>query len=226
MPESTPDLSKPFPIFPLPGLTLFPHTHLPLHTFEERYRNLIEDILRRPESEHWFGVATQVEKLVEGGLGVPPLFSVSGIGRIEEFQRMPDGRFMLTLKGIGRARLRAEQTIINGYRTFTGTWMPDAEPADDSKLAGGMGVEIKSLAVALLREQADKFRKLLAGHIPLGHLCDMICGYLPLEPDFKLRMMDCSVVMNRAAAIISELEKMLSIPRGKPLGLDDAPSDN
>ena len=33
------------PLFPLPGAVFLPHTMLPLHVFEERYRDLIEDTL-------------------------------------------------------------------------------------------------------------------------------------------------------------------------------------
>ncbi|MHC4840036.1 MAG: LON peptidase substrate-binding domain-containing protein [Planctomycetota bacterium] len=226
MTEPLPDLNDPFPVFPLPGLTLFPHTHLPLHIFEERYRNLMDDVLKQPESDHWFAVGTQVKAIVDGAIGKPPVYPVAGIGRVREFQRLPDGRFMVVLQGLGRARLSAESDETNGYRTFNGSWLPDSEPGDQSDMAAGMGIEIKALAVALLRDQADKFRNLLLQDIPLGHLCDMICGYLPLEPDFKLRMMDTSVVMNRAAAVISELEKLISVPRGKPLPLDDNPSPN
>ena len=35
------------PIFPLPDLTFFPHTFLPLHVFEARYRAMITDCLAR-----------------------------------------------------------------------------------------------------------------------------------------------------------------------------------
>ena len=35
------------PIFPLPDVTFFPHTLLPLHVFEARYRMLVIDALER-----------------------------------------------------------------------------------------------------------------------------------------------------------------------------------
>ena len=33
------------PIFPLPGVLLLPHGHLPLHIFEPRYLNMVEHVL-------------------------------------------------------------------------------------------------------------------------------------------------------------------------------------
>src|SRR5204862_81453 len=35
------------PIFPLPDVTFFPHTLLPLHVFEARYRAMVMDTLAR-----------------------------------------------------------------------------------------------------------------------------------------------------------------------------------
>ena len=35
------------PIFPLPDITFFPHTLLPLHVFEARYRAMVMDALER-----------------------------------------------------------------------------------------------------------------------------------------------------------------------------------
>lgn len=226
MTEPLPNLSKPFPVFPLPGLILFPHTHLPLHIFENRYRNLLEDTLRKPESAHWFAIGTEVQEMVDGAIGLPPVYPFVGIGRITEYQRMPDGRLMMAMKGIGRAKLGLEHTLLNGYRTFDGEWLPEIEPQTDQKIADSLARDIKGLAVALLRDQAERFRTLVHQEIPLGHLCDMICGYLPLEPDFKLRMIRTASVIQRATAIISELEKMVSMPRSKPLGIDEPPSFN
>ena len=33
------------PMFPLPGVVLFPHALLPLHIFEERYKKMARDVL-------------------------------------------------------------------------------------------------------------------------------------------------------------------------------------
>ena len=37
------DFSGKMPIFPLPNVVFFPHTFLPLHIFEERYRAMVAD---------------------------------------------------------------------------------------------------------------------------------------------------------------------------------------
>ena len=44
------------PIFPLPDVTFFPHTLMPLHVFEPRYRVMIRHVM---EGDHEFGVVPQ-----------------------------------------------------------------------------------------------------------------------------------------------------------------------
>src|SRR6184192_1685216 len=39
------DALERLPMFPLPGVVLFPHALLPLHIFEERYKKMARDLL-------------------------------------------------------------------------------------------------------------------------------------------------------------------------------------
>ena len=60
------------PLFPLPNLWLFPSVVLPLHVFEERYRQMIEDSLD--------GVGRLVLGTIQAGheldsAGSPPVFA-------------------------------------------------------------------------------------------------------------------------------------------------------
>jgi hypothetical protein len=89
-----------------------------------------------------------------------------------------------------------------------------------------LSVEVKALALALLREQAERFEGMLAEHVELGALVDMICGYLPFPPEFKLQQMETRNVIERAARVISQLERMAGVAPDKPLHLDDAPPVN
>jgi len=226
MHETLPNLEDGLPVFPLAGITLFPHTHLPLHIFEERYRNLIEDTLRKPEPEHCFAMGSLVTDAGVEGLGDPPVFPVVGVGRVTEYSRLPDGRFMLVLRGIGRAQLSAERTTVNGYRVFNAQWMPDVAPPPGNGLESELALELRAIALTLLREHAEKFRDLLAEDIRLGPLTDMMSGYLPFRPEFKLEQMRTANVLHRAAKCISEIEAMLGTQPRKPIKPDDPTSLN
>ncbi len=91
------------PIFPLPHTVFFPHTLLPLHVFEPRYRELIEHVLA---SHMHLAVVCQDPSRVD--VAVPGVAQVSGVGRIMHHERLADGRFHLLLQGIARVELVEE----------------------------------------------------------------------------------------------------------------------
>ena len=66
------------PIFPLPEVTFFPHTFLPLHVFETRYRAMVQDALAR---DHRIAVVRLRPGYEARYEGKPPVFSVCEIGR-------------------------------------------------------------------------------------------------------------------------------------------------
>jgi Lon protease-like protein len=150
----------------------------------------------------------------------------AGVGRIAEFSRTPDGRYMLVMRGVGRVRLTHEMTGVRGYRVFGAEWLPDVRSTPGGAWERNLGLEVKALALALLREHADRFRGMLAENVELGPLTDMICGYLPFPPDFKLQQMETRNVIERAARTISQLERMAGVAPEKPLRLDESPPVN
>lgn len=116
------DLPDILPIFPLTGALLLPRAQLPLHIFEPRYLAMINDALKsdgrmigmvqpRGEALHRFGCA----------------------GRITSFSETEDGRYMISLTGVTRFRLGAEQEGFQPYRRFAVSWAEftaDLTPAD------------------------------------------------------------------------------------------------
>jgi uncharacterized protein len=91
------------PIFPL-GAVLFPGLVLPLHIFEERYRQLMRDLLAGPEP-HRFGVVS-----IELGHEVGPgsarrLAAVGCTAEIRDVEQHEDGRYDLVTTGGARFRV-------------------------------------------------------------------------------------------------------------------------
>jgi Lon protease-like protein len=67
-------MSQTLPLFPL-GTVLYPGLVLPLHIFEERYRQLVRDLLEGPEPQE-FGVIA-IRKGRETGVdGVSALYEI------------------------------------------------------------------------------------------------------------------------------------------------------
>jgi uncharacterized protein len=88
------------PIFPLPGVVFFPHTLLPLHVFEQRYRQMTEHVLA--SHKH---LAVVHSDAARQDARVSGCARVAGVGRIVRHERLADGRFHLLLQGVGRAEL-------------------------------------------------------------------------------------------------------------------------
>ena len=91
------------PLFPL-GAVLYPGMLLPLHIFEERYRQLVRDLLDKPEPRR-FGVIA-IRKGRETGVdGVHSLYEVGCTATLRRVDRHEDGRFDIVTVGTHRFRL-------------------------------------------------------------------------------------------------------------------------
>jgi Lon protease-like protein len=96
-------MSDLLPLFPL-GTVLYPGMVLPLHIFEERYRQLVQDLLDGPEPRR-FGVIAIREGRETGVDGVASLYDVGCIAELRDVERHDDGRFDLVTAGTERFRL-------------------------------------------------------------------------------------------------------------------------
>jgi uncharacterized protein len=96
-------MSETMPLFPL-GTVLYPGLLLPLHIFEERYRQLVGDLLAEPEPRD-FGVIA-IRKGRETGVdGISALYEIGCTARLRQVMRHDDGRFELVTAGVQRFRL-------------------------------------------------------------------------------------------------------------------------
>ena len=96
-------MSTMLPLFPL-GAVLYPGMLLPLHIFEERYRQLVRDLLDGPEPR-WFGVIA-IRKGRETGIdGVHSLYEIGCTATLRRVDRHEDGRFDIVTVGSRRFRL-------------------------------------------------------------------------------------------------------------------------
>jgi hypothetical protein len=98
-------MSEMLPLFPL-GTVLYPGLLLPLHIFEERYRQLVRDLLADGEGPR-FGVVAIREGRETGVSGVSALYPVGCTAVLRQVQKYPDGRYDIVTVGVQRFRLLA-----------------------------------------------------------------------------------------------------------------------
>jgi uncharacterized protein len=111
------------PLFPL-GMVLLPGLLLPLHVFEQRYRDLVRDLLELPEPARRFGVVAIREGREVGADGVTALHEVGCVAQLRRVTPYDDGRFDIVATGGPRFRLTG---LADGAAYATGLveWLPD-----------------------------------------------------------------------------------------------------
>ena len=110
-----------FPIFPLPGVVLFPGTYLPLHIFEPRYRAMTEAALAGDEV---IGMVL-LRRADDAPQRQAEVFGFGCAGRIAESERLADGRFNLLLHGERRFSIEHEESAAGPYRSVQARLLPD-----------------------------------------------------------------------------------------------------
>ena len=96
------------PIFPLSGVIYFPKTNLPLNIFEQRYLDLVNDVIRK---DKLMGMIQSKRKDKE-------LYKVGCLGKISDFKKSKDGRILINLSGITRFEVLKEEKNSKLYREF------------------------------------------------------------------------------------------------------------
>jgi Lon protease-like protein len=104
-PGSARPLPAEIPIFPLPDTVLFPDVSRPFHVFEPRYREMIADALTGNRIVGMVRLRPGFEKDYDGR---PPIYEIGCAGVIDEYEQLPDGGYVILLRGITTFRVLGE----------------------------------------------------------------------------------------------------------------------
>ncbi len=121
------------PIFPLPNVTFFPHTFLPLHVFEPRYKKMTANCLG---GDRLMGVSLLKEGWHKDYFGRPPIYRTFGVGKIVDSERQSGGEYNIMLEGLYRVRL-VEEFPTKTYRIGRVQVLQDP-PIDHLRVEVGM----------------------------------------------------------------------------------------
>ena len=133
-------LPNDIPVFPLRDVIFFPNTNLPLNIFENRYLEMVNDILK---TENKFLGMIQTKTNNE-------LFNVGCIGQITDQEHLPDGRILINLKGVSRFTINKELETEKKYRVCNVSYEKYAQD-----------IEEVSVAVSTNQEMINKTKKFL-----------------------------------------------------------------
>ena len=192
-------------LFPLPNLVLFPNVVQPLHIFEPRYRQLMADALKTDR------LITLV--LLQPGWesdydAQPAIYDIACLGRIVADHQLPDGRYNLLLRGIGRVRLTEELDTGKLYRTCRAQWLMD-EPITDTALAVNLRRQLAELVIPRFSNSPAtraQLTELFAGEMGLGDIVDILSFALPMPIESKQELLEAINVSERARLLMRIIE--------------------
>ena len=113
------DLPDTIAVFPLPGALLLPRARLPLHIFEPRYLQMLDDALKTKHR-----LIGMIQPREVPGAAEKRLHAIGCAGRLTGFSETEDGRYMVTLSGISRFRVLQEVQGFTPYRRCQVDWAP------------------------------------------------------------------------------------------------------
>jgi Lon protease-like protein len=197
-------------LFPLPNLVLYPHVMQPLHIFEERYREMLEDALADD------GLIAMA--LLEPGWETdyesrPPIEQFACLGKVVAHHRLEDGRYNLLLLGVERVRIVRELEPLRSFRRAQVEIVEDcydfATPDDRERLQDKLVASFrKHLPCAC--QLPEQLEELLSRHLPLGLLTDLAAYALPLDIGVKQQLLAEPRVGVRARLLLSQIEQKFS----------------
>lgn len=191
------------PVFPLSGVILLPFGHLPLHVFEPRYLNMIDDALGRERVIAMVQPRTQTPDPVPDDAA---LYEIATLGRIVEFHDLETGRYAIALEGLSRIRLQnvSQPDGARGYRTATFSM---AGFEGDLQLAqhpdGPERETLLKLMDAFFAAQDIEADLDGAAEAPLDVLVTSLAMTSPFAPGEKQALLECATNVERARMLIS-----------------------
>ena len=194
------------PIFPLPDVTLFPQTFLPLHVFEARYRAMVGDALARDRRLAVTRLEPGYERTYEGRPAVRP---VAGVGHIVNWERLSNGRYNILLKGLARMTIEQELPADTLYRLVR------ARRLDDDPAAGAVEPLVARIRAAcgrllkVLDRPGDLLDGVLAASQPPATIADRAAAAFLPDSALRQELLETLAVDRRLERVSAALEALV-----------------
>lgn len=199
------DMPEVLPVFPLAGALLLPRGELPLNIFEPRYLAMVDDAMR---SRRLIGmIQPQPDEKGEK----PRLCEIGCAGRITQLAETGNGRYVLTLSGVGRFRNVEELSVMTPYRQCRADF---ASFSGDFEACAGEDEVDRSGVLRTLKEFADAnqlrvdWKSVEAA--PNEALVNALSMMSPFGPKEKQALLEAETLKIRADVLIAITEMELA----------------
>lgn len=199
--ELDPGVLASLPIFPLGNCVLLPHGLLPLHIFEPRYRELTRDCLR---TSRVMAIARLCRDGAHDAYGRPAVHPTAGLGHILASEELPDGRYMLVLRGIGRVQIIREHPPTRAYRCVQARTLDDARTTAPDEMAGDYKqlITLCDHLAHVLPQGGDQLRDLVRRSACPGACADAVTAAIIHDADERQRLLEMLCPSERVARAI------------------------
>jgi Lon protease-like protein len=194
------------PLFPLPNIVFFPNSLLPLHVFEPRYRQMVEDVI---DSERIIGMVLLKPGWEKNYHDNPKIFSVGCMGRIISIEAEKDGRSNIVLYGLKRVRI-VEILHDAPYRLARVNLMEDTHGTNEEGYQKRI-IELTSRWNSMLGKEYKSHRINLDSSLALATLTDCITPQIVSNVFHMQEFLEETNVFRRADMILEQLEAKLEI---------------
>ena len=197
---------RPLPVFPLPGVVLFPGGEMGLHVFELRYRALVRDAL---SDQRCIVVATLAPGWEQDYQGSPAFHDLACVARFEEVSWLPDDCYDLRVRGVARARL-ARPVREFPYRACVAEPALDAPYSEDDPLAelARQGLIEERERLAPLASEVWLAPPTFDDAAPLATVAGVIATAARLPGEVKLALLTEDSVVERARLLREHLRAL------------------
>jgi Lon protease-like protein len=208
------------PVFPLPDLVFFPETVIPLHIFESRYREMIRDA---STGDNLVGMALLRPGYEKDYEGSPEIHPVGTVGRIEQLRELPDGRFLLNLRGLARVAYR-EIPSDKSYRTARVNLRSESPVNEEDPGLESAKIDLLSTHALLTRalDPAGSPALAIDAKTPFAAAVNRACLNLPVAADLRQELLAVDDILERrrrVGRLLDEiLQHVLSEKGDSPLG--------
>ncbi len=194
------DLPSSLPIFPLTGVLLLPRGRLPLNIFEPRYLAMTEHALGHGRM---LGMIQPQEG--QGDAGDPPVYRTGCAGRIVEFAETPDGRYLVTLKGIARFDIASEPPRREAFRQVVPDWRRWRDDLEEDEKGVDRERMVAALAPFFERQGIGADSEVL-NSAPIEHLVNSLAMACPFTPNEKQALLEAQRTSERAKILTALVE--------------------
>ncbi len=192
------------PLFPL-SVVLFPGAPIPLHIFESRYRQMMDDIRDR---DNLFGLS-YFDPSTSGGLEIPRVGHVGCVADVTESQPLPDGRS--NILAVGLIRYRVEEYIDDAepYLVARVSFFEDED--EESAAQQEYAEQVSSLFLRI----AQSVRLLNDERVALPELPEtqpeqlsfLVAAAMELEPEVKQELLEMRFTSERLRRLKGLLDR-------------------